>query len=191
MRRFLTLVTLAMLLVPAGALADHTPPHDTRPNPNCAWDSRRSVDTDGDGEPEHMVVGVTHNTTFPRQIVTTVWKPVTGEEQIPPFFGGHDGPDDVTVYTQGDHRMLGANPAHQENGEPEQLHNGAIYARVDYDEVENGRAPRADAGAGIYEADHLVMACTSTDSAPEDAQVAVCLAGMEFFRQADVECPTE
>ncbi len=189
MKRPLVAISLLAAVVTSGlAEADHDPAHDTRNNPNCAWDSKRSADYDGDGEPDHMVIGVTHNTTFPRQVVTQVWEPLTGEEQIPPFFGGNDGPDDVTVVIQGDHRMFGANPTHDEDDNPEQLHNGAIYAHVDYDDVEEGRAPRAEWGVGIYEADHLVMACGASD---EETEAAVCVAGMEIVRMTDEECPTE
>lgn len=188
MRRLFALTCLT-LLAPAGAFADHDPPHDTRPNPNCAWDSKRSVDTNGDGQPEHMAIGLAHNTSFPRQLAP-LWKELTGQDQIPPFFGGNDGPDDVTLYTQGDHRMLGANPERQPNGEPEQLHNGAIYANVNYDDVENGATPTARAGVGIYEADHLIMACWSSDQAADDADVALCLDGEEIYRHTDTPCPT-
>jgi hypothetical protein len=181
---------MAGLVGPIAAGANHTPRHDNRPNPNCAWDSKRSADYDGDGEPDHMVVGVGHNTTFPRQVVVLT-EPYTGMDHVPPFFGSNDGPDDVSVVIQGDHRMLGANPATDETGEsddPEQKHNGAIYAHVDYDDVEHGRAPRADFGAGIYEANHLVMVCGSTDG---DPTAAACLAGNEFFLHNHDECPED
>jgi len=186
-------LAVAAWLVPFSATADHSPPHDTRRNPNCAWDSKRSADYDGDGQPEHFVAGASHNTSFPRQFVTHVWEPLTGEDQLPPFFGGHDGPDNATVVVQGDHRMLGANPAHVEEddpeSDPEQLHNGAIYAHVDYDEVENGRAPRAEWGAGIYEANHLVMTCGATD---EPVFAVACLNGMEIGRyNSDEPCPLD
>lgn len=176
--------TIVVAVAPV-ARAEHDPPHDPRSNPNCAWDSRKSTDANHDGEPDHMSTGVAHDTSFPRQVVT-VLEPYGGPDQIPPFFGGHDGPDQVTFWMQGDHRMLGANPTHDEEGNPEQLHNGAIYASVDYDDVESGRAPRAEWGAGIYEANHLVMACGSTDGDPE---AAVCLDGEEYYRMTEEECP--
>ncbi|HEX9713442.1 MAG TPA: hypothetical protein VGB52_12945 [Actinomycetota bacterium] len=184
------LVALAVIAT-AGALpaarADHDPAHDPRHNPNCAWDSSRSADWDGDGQPDHMVLGVAHNTSFPRQVVTMT-EPYTGMDHVPPFFGSDDGPDNATVVVQGDHRMLGANPAHTEEGDPEQQHNGAIRAHVDYDDVENGRTPRAEWGFGIYEANHLVMACGSTDGDPE---AAACLAGNEIYRMTDEDCPED
>lgn len=184
----LAAIAAAVWLVPPAASADHDPPHDPRHNPNCAWDSSRSADYDGDGEPDHMVAGVSHNTSFPRQFVEKVWGPLTGQDELPPFFGGHDGPDDATVVLQGDHRMFGANPAHDEDGNPEQQHNGTIYAHVDYDEVEDGRAPRAEWGAGIYEANHLVMFCGASDADPE---AAACLAGYEIYRMTDEPCPQD
>ena len=188
MKRLLAVIAaLGMTFIPALASAEHDPSHDTRHNPNCAWDSRRSTDANNDGEPDHFSTGVAHDTSFPRQIVT-VLEPYGGPDQLPPFFGGHDGPDQITFWMQGDHRMLGANPTHDENGNPEQLHNGAIYFHVDYDDVEKGEAPRAQWGAGIYEANHLVMACGATDADPE---AAVCLNGMEFFRLTDEECPLD
>jgi len=190
-KRLFTLAVLALTIVPAVASADHDPRHDTRPNPNCAWDAERSADWDGDGEPDHFVFGVSQNTSFPRQIVTEVWEPLTGMDNIPPFFGQNDGPDNVTVTMQGDHRMLGANPATDESGEsddPEQKHNGAIRFHADYNEVENGRAPRAEWGVGIYEANHLVMFCGSTDQDPE---AAACLAGTEIHRMTEEECPED
>jgi hypothetical protein len=180
----------AVWLAPALGQADHDPRHDTRHNPNCAWDAKRSADWNGDGEPDHMVVGLGHDTSFPRQIVTVI-EPYTGIDQIPPFFGTTDGPDQVSVVVQGDHRMLGANPPTDETGDsdtPEQQHNGAIYAHVDYDDVESGRTPRAEFGAGIYEANHLVMACGSTDGDPE---AALCPNGTEVYRMTDEECPQD
>ncbi len=189
--RMLVLAFVATIAAaPAAVRADHDPSHDTRYNPNCAWDSKRSADYDGDGEPDHMIIGVAHNTTFPRQIINII-EPLTGIDQIPPFFGAHDGPDNASVVVQGDHRMLGANPAHDEEGEtndPEQKHNGAIYANVDYDDIEYGRAPKAAAGAGIYEANHLTMACVGTEQDPE---AAVCLSGREFYRLTDEPCPQD
>jgi hypothetical protein len=180
-------VVLVLGSIPVAAHASHNPPHDPRPNPNCAWDSSRSSDWNGNGEPDHLVVGASANTSFPRQVVTTVWEPLTGQDSIPPFFGAHDGPDDVTVTVQGDHRMFGANAPHDDEGNPEQLHNGAIRAHLDYDEVEHGRQPRAEAGAGVYEADHLAMACFATDGEPE---AAVCPAGTMVFRtDPDEPCP--
>lgn len=180
-------VVVAAWIVPAIASADHQPSHDTRHNPNCAWDSRRSTDANHDGEPDHFSTGVSHDTSFPRQIVT-VLEPYGGPDQLPPFFGGHDGPDQITIWMQGDHRMFGANPAHTGDGEPEQLHNGAIYLHIDYDDVESGRAPRMQWGVGVYEANHLVMGCGATDADPE---AAACLNGMEIARMTDEECPQD
>lgn len=197
---------LAMLIVGQAAsavgYANHRPRHDTRYNPNCAWDSRRSVDGDGNGEPDHFTVAANANFTFPRQLVVVYNEqvaPVLREagvpappiEQIPPFFGGNEGPDDITIYMQGDHRLFGANPAHQPNGEPEQLHNGAIYFKLDYDDVERGVTPTADVRFGIYEANHLVMLCWRTDQPLEDAIVAVCPNGTPIYMQNSEDCPPE
>lgn len=187
-RLFVLAFIAAIAAAPSVGQADHDPRHDTRHNPNCAWDSKRSADYDGDGEPDHMIIGVGHNTSFPRQIITLT-EPYTGVGEVPPFFGGHDGPDNASVNIQGDHRMLGANPPTDREGEsdePEQLHNGAVYAHVDYDDLESGRAPKATAGAGIYEANHLAMACVGTEQDPE---VAVCPAGNEVYRMTDEPCP--
>lgn len=190
MRRFtLALLALVAGFVPSSAFADHTPRHDTRPNPNCAWDSRRSVDADGDGEPDHFTAGLSHDTSFPRQLVVVLRDRGVPIDQIPPFFGGHEGRDQVTLYMQGDHRMFGANPARQPNGEPEQLHNGAIYAKVDYDDVERGRIPIADVRFGIYEANHLVMACVSTAETPDRWKIVACLNGMAIYPQNYPSCP--
>ena len=188
-KRAVVLVAVAAAwFAPIASRADHDPSHDTRHNPNCAWDSRRSTDANHDGEPDHFSTGIAHDTSFPRQVVTLL-QPFGGPDQIPPFFGGHDGPDQITFWMQGDHRMLGANPTHDpDTGDPEQLHNGAIYAHLDYDDVENGRAPRADVGAGVYEANHLVMVCGSTDSDPE---AALCPNGTEVFLMTDEECPQD
>lgn len=188
-KRALVLVVIAAAwLAPVASGADHDPSHDTRHNPNCAWDSRRSTDANHDGEPDHFSTGLAHDTSFPRQVVTLL-EPYGGPDQVPPFFGGHDGPDQITFWMQGDHRMLGANPTHDpDSGDPEQLHNGAIYAHVDYDDIENGRAPRARVGAGVYEANHLVMACAGTE---EDPEAALCLNGQEFYRMTDEECPQD
>lgn len=197
MRRILAPAAVlgAVLIGPVAALATHVE-HDPRPNPNCAWQAGHSVDWNGDGEPDHMVIGASHNTTFPRQVVV-----LAGLEKIPPFFGEHDGPDDAQVVIQGDHRMFGANPAHTEDGDPEQLHNGAIYARADYDRVEHlspttdedGRIPTAEGGIGIYEANHLVMACAETGEDGSATHVAaLCLNGVEIFRTPNApECPQE
>lgn len=191
MRRFMAplAVVAAAWLGPVGALADHVP-HDPRPNPNCAWQSGRSVDWDGDGQPDEMVAGASHSTSFPRQVVTKVWYPITGQDYlIISWLGSKDGPDDVTVVVQGDHRLFGANDQKQPNGDPEQKHNGAVYAHVDYDNVENGRVPEAEGGIGIYEADTLVMACASSAD-PEVVEAAVCLAGREVYRKTSEVCPT-
>lgn len=185
--RIALLIVAAVWAGPWAASADHPAPHDPRHNPNCAWDAERSADWDDDGEPDHMVIGLAHNTSFPRQVVVLL-EPYTGIDHIPPFFGSDEGPDNATIVVQGDHRMLGANPAHTDEGDPEQQHNGAIYAHVDYDDVERGRTPRAEWGAGIYEANHLVMACGSTDGDPE---AAACLAGNEIFRMTPEECPED
>lgn len=189
MRTVLTPIAVVALVLasPLASLAKHDPRHDTRPNANCAWDSRKSVDADGDGEPDHFFFAVANNTSFPRQFVKKVWKPVTGQDGIL-FFGSNDGPDNASFTMQGDHRWFGANPAHAPNGDPEQQHNGAIHATFDYDDVEEGRTPTLDAGAGVYEANHLVMVCRSTDGT---VNVAVCLAGQKIYRTTDEPCPQD
>lgn len=206
MKRQLLLMTLLVVgWASVSAHATHAPRHDTRYNPNCAWDSRRSVDADGDGEPDHFTTAANANITFPRQLVVVYNEqvlpilqdagvPAQPIDQVPPFFGGNEGPDDITIYMQGDHRMLGANPATQSedpSSEPEQLHNGAIYVKVNYDDVERGATPTADVRFGIYEAEHLVMACWSPGRPLEEAIVAVCPNGAEIYMQNSEDCPPE
>jgi hypothetical protein len=178
-------------LVPMLARANHVPHDDREPNPNCAFDAKRSADWDGDGEPDHFIVGLSNSTSFPHQVWVLTGQP-GAPAPLPSWLGANDNPDKVSVVSQGDHRWLGANPQEEPGNEPnpEQLHNGAVTAQLDYDGVESGAEPKAFAGAGIYEADMLFMACAGTDHEPT---VAVCPGnGIPVeYRTDNVEaCPT-